>query len=168
MLKTPTPPGTAEGEAPTWTIKTPTNPIKATSQTDFITNRISHHQGSSPTSIIEAVNQLAKGAQSIMHRVSLLESENQVLRSEMHTLSRRRRVKRTHLQEGGSMIVSDGQAQRSRIEVVIKIKQERSSGGSGESSSRVTQRRCGVCHNVGHNSRTCQVVISSSEEDDDE
>jgi hypothetical protein len=167
VLKTPTPPGTSQGEGPTWTGKTPTNPIEANSQTDFITNRISRHQGSSPTSIIEAVNQLAKGTRSIMHQVSLLQSENEVLRQEMHTLSRRRRAKKLRLREGGSITVAKGQAQQPHIEVVIKIKRDTSSSGGGESSSRATRRRCGVCGNVGHNSRTCQVVISSSEEDDD-
>lgn len=85
----------------------------------------------------------------------------------MQTLSRRRRAKKIRLQEGGSMIVSDGQAQRARIEVAIKVKPETSQSGSGELLSRPTQRRCGVCHNVGHNSRTCHVVISSSEEESD-
>jgi hypothetical protein len=168
VLKTPTPPGTAQGDAASWITKTPTNTIEADSQTQLITNRISLHQGSSPTSIIEAVNQLAKGTQSVMHEVSLLRSENKVLRSEMHILSRRRRAKKARLQEGGSMVVAQGQLQRSRLEVVVEIKQERLRNGGGESSAPATRRRCGVCGNVGHNARTCQIDISSSEEEDSE
>jgi hypothetical protein len=65
------------------------------------------------------------------------------------------------------MTVAKGQAQQPYIEVVIKIKRDTSSSDGGESSSRATRRRCSVYGNVGHNSRTCQVVISSSKEDDD-
>lgn len=103
-----------------------------------------------------------------MHQVGLLRSENEMLGTKMHTLSRRRRAKKVRLQEGGSMIVAQGQQQRSRIDVVVEIKLERSQGCSGESSAQATRQRCGVCGNVGHDSRTCQGDISSSEEEDSE
>jgi hypothetical protein len=52
------------------------------------------------------------------------------------------------------MTVAKGQAQQPHIKVVIKIKRDTSLSGGSESLSRATRRRCSVCGNVGHNSRT--------------
>jgi hypothetical protein len=46
-LRTPTPP--LDQNLP-WTSKTPSNPIEATSQTEYVKKRIASHQDSSPTS----------------------------------------------------------------------------------------------------------------------
>ncbi|RKK11127.1 hypothetical protein BFJ67_g18169 [Fusarium oxysporum f. sp. cepae] len=72
-IRTPTstlPPSTS---ADPWIPKTPQNPLEANSQSELIKTRISNHQNSSPTSMINAVDQFAKGAEAIMHRVALLE-----------------------------------------------------------------------------------------------
>ncbi|KAJ6437589.1 Glycerate kinase [Purpureocillium lavendulum] len=101
-LKTPTPPGTSHGETNTWVSKTPTTATEAGSQSDFIKGRISRHQGSSPTSIIEAVEHFAKGAKGIMHRFALMETRMKMLEEENATLSKRRRAKKTRLRGGQS------------------------------------------------------------------
>lgn len=51
-LKTPTPLGTSHRLPKPWVSKTPNNPIKATSQSEYIKNRISRHQNSSLTLIL--------------------------------------------------------------------------------------------------------------------
>ncbi|KID81934.1 transposase [Metarhizium guizhouense ARSEF 977] len=102
-LRTPSP---VEGaiELPNlWVPKTPNNPIEATSQTDYIKRRISRHQGSSPTSILAAIDQVAKGACGIMHRMALLQAEIGQLREANATLSKRRRARKTRLRQGDSM-----------------------------------------------------------------
>jgi len=123
-LKTPTPPGTSHGLPEPWTSWTPNNPIKANSQTDYIRKRISHHQGSSLTSIIQAVDQFAKGTRGIMHQLALLKSEVSLLRAENNTLSRRHRARKTRLRQGGSMTLAEGQDTQAQNEVNIQIKEE--------------------------------------------
>jgi hypothetical protein len=81
-LRTPTPVlGLDELPAP-WVSKTPNNPIEATSQSDFIENQISRHQRSSPTSILDAIDQFVKGTGGIMHQIALLKPAVQILRQE--------------------------------------------------------------------------------------
>lgn len=78
-LRTPT---LIEGdpEPPTpWVSRTPNNPTEATSQSEYIKNRITQHQNSSPTSIYNVIDQFLKGAQGIMHKIALLQSENWIL-----------------------------------------------------------------------------------------
>src|SRR5580704_2618045 len=67
-LRTPTPPP----QDINWVSKTPQNSNELKSQTEHIQSRIVRHQDSSPTSIIEALSQFAKGAQIIAHSVTLL------------------------------------------------------------------------------------------------
>ena len=159
-LKTPTPPGSSHGLPEPWTSRTPNNPIEADSQTDYIRKRISRHQGSSPTSIIEAIDQFAKGTRGIMHQLALLKSENQMLRAENDTLSRRRRAKKTRLRQGRSMTLAEGQDQQAQNEVNVQIKQEGQQSQGRKPRVEINKRRCGVCGNTGHNARTCQVVLS--------
>lgn len=75
-LRTPTPVEEADELPAPWDSKTPNNPIEATPQSDFIKNRPSRHQGSSPTSILNAVDQFVTGARRIMHQIALLRSKN--------------------------------------------------------------------------------------------
>jgi hypothetical protein len=167
-LRTPTPEMGGPGATQPWVSKTPNNLVEASSQSEFIKNRVSGHQGSSPTPILVAIDQFAKGATGIMHQIALLKSEVNTLREENALLSRRRRAKKTRLREGGSMTLAEGQDLQAQNEVEVQIKQEtqRSSGRKPRTETR--PRVCGVCGKAGHNARTCQVVISSSEEEDSE
>lgn len=79
-IRTPSPILPLSTPADPWISKTPQNPLEATSQSELIKIRISNHQNSSPTSMINAVDQFAKGTKAIMHRVALLEAEVSSLR----------------------------------------------------------------------------------------
>ena len=74
-LRTPSPTNMPSEPPSPWVPKTPINPTEATSQTDYIKRRISRHQGSSPTSILTTMDQFAKGARGIMHKMALLRAE---------------------------------------------------------------------------------------------
>ena len=100
-LKTPTPPSTSSGPAPPWESKTPQNATEATSQSESIKNRVIMHQNSSPTSIFTSIDQIAKGAQKVMHRLALLEGENTTLRKTIKALSKRRKDTKLRLRQGG-------------------------------------------------------------------
>lgn len=62
------------------------------------------------------------------------------------------------------MTLAEGQdlQVQNEVEVQIKLKTQRSSGRKPRTETR--PRACGVCGKAGHNARTCQVVISLSEE----
>jgi hypothetical protein len=164
-LRTPTPENQDSAVTQAWVSKTPNNPTEATSQSTFIKNRVSGHQGSSPTPILEAIDQFTKGATGIMHQIALLKSEVKILREENALLSRRRRVKKKQLREGGSMTLQEGHHLESRSRIEVVIKQETQNNGTSRRRVEKGPRRCGTCGNAGHNARTCQIVVSSSEEE---
>jgi hypothetical protein len=161
-LQTPTPiVGVDELPVPC-VSKMPNNPIEATSQSDFIKNRISIYQGSFPTSILDAVDQFAKGARGIMHQIALLKSEVQILREENETLSRRQNVKKKRLRQGGRLALRQGQDMQGQNDVDVQLQEESRGNGRRKRKARTEQRRCGVCGRAGHNARSCQIEVAVS------
>ncbi|KAM9874243.1 transposase [Verticillium dahliae] len=155
--RTPTPEeGVPEALAP-WVSKTPNNPTEASSQSNFIKCRIAHHQNSSPTSIFEAVDHLAKGSRGIMHKMALMQSEIMILRAANETLSRRRRAKKTRLRQGGSLTLAEGQDIQTQRDVEVQIKEETRRSSGQQQRTKPKERRCGTCGQPGHNARTCQI-----------
>jgi hypothetical protein len=152
-------PSTAQSRpqsARSWQPQTPSNATEATSQSIWVKKRLSQHQGSSPTPIIDAIDKFAKGSVAIIHEVALLRARVTELESANERLSKRQRLKKKRLQLGGSISVQ---------EAMDKIGDN--SGGSdlggnscgnegGEESDRKPLRRCGKCGETGHNARTCQ------------
>jgi hypothetical protein len=153
-------PSTAQSRpqsAKSWQPQTPSNATEATNQSTFIKNRVSQHQGSSPTPIFDAVDQFAKGSVAIMHEVALLRARNTELELANERLSKRQRLKKKRLQPGGSISVQEA------IDIIGGSGSGGGVGGDlggnrgGEGSDRKPLRRCGNCGETGHNSRTCQV-----------
>lgn len=106
--RTPTP-VEEDSQAPSpWDPRTPRNATEATSQSKFIGNRITRHQDSSPTSTLDAVDQIVRGTQGVMHEMVFLKSETKNLREEVEVLSRRRRTTKRRLQKGGSLSLAAG------------------------------------------------------------
>ena len=167
-LKTPTPPSSRLGTAQPWVSQTPNNPTEAMSQSTFIKTRISRHQNSSPTSIYTAIDQFTKGASQIMHQLALLKAENQNLRQANEVLSKRRRAKKTRLQQGGSLSQRVAQELQDERDVVQQVEQEIRASSSWKPREETRARRCGKCGGTKHNARTCQIVIDTSEEEDSE
>jgi hypothetical protein len=165
-LKTPTPTTSRSGTAEPWVSQTPNNPIEATSQTTFIKNRIACHNNSSPTSIYEAVDQFAKGTSKIMHKLALMQSEVQILRQANEELSKRRRAKKTHLRQGGSLSQQEAEDLQDERDIIQQLKQETRASSGRKLREGTRARRCGNCGETGHNARTCQIVIETSEEED--
>ncbi|KID96092.1 transposase, partial [Metarhizium majus ARSEF 297] len=155
-LQTPSPVEEAVELPQPWVPKTPNNPTEATSQTDYIKRRIRHHQGSSPTSILSAVDQITKGTCGIMHKMALLKAENE----------QRRRARRTRLRQGGSMTIDEGQALQDQNDVDEQITQEDRQTRRRKPRAEARGRRCGVCGKTGHNARTCQINVETSNEED--
>jgi hypothetical protein len=112
--------------------------------------------------MINAVDQFAKGAKAIMHRVALLEAEVSSLRKANEALSKRRRAKRARVRLGGSLTVQDAQDLLAKKAADDKTPQERQQNGSYAGSARSKSRRCGTCGKAGHNARTCPETAESS------
>jgi hypothetical protein len=163
QLRTPTPTGPPVASADPWVSKTPQNPLEADSQTGLIKTRISNHQNSSPTSMLNAVDQFAKGAKAMMHQVALLRAENSSLRKANEALSKRRRAKKTRVRLGGSLTVQDAEDLLSQKDVDEQIMQENRQGDGCAGGARTKARCCGVCGKPGHNARTCQETVESSD-----
>jgi len=98
-----------------------------------------------------------------MHKTALLEAEVQDLREANATHSRKKRVKRTRLQDSGKMTVGTGQSQIDQIDVDTQVVAESSrSRGRGRSVGPGV-RHCRTCGKAGHNSRSCREVIRVTE-----
>jgi hypothetical protein len=164
-LRTPSPVQEAIELPPPWVPKTPNNPTEASSQTDYIKRRISRHQESSPTSILAAMDQFAKGARGIMHRMALLKAENEQLRAANATLSKRRRASKTRLRQGGSITIAEGQDLQDQKEVEQQIEQDIRRSQGRKPRNEAKGRRCGTCGKSGHNARTCQITVEVSNEE---
>jgi hypothetical protein len=106
-LRTPTPTRPPPADADPWVSRTPCNPADAVSQSNFVRNKIARHQGSSPTTIFSAVKQLVTGTERIAHQMTLLKDRVQTLEDANKALSKRRRAKRTRLQDRGSLTVDN-------------------------------------------------------------
>lgn len=155
-LRTLTPTRPPPVAADPWVSRTPKNPLEAYSQSEFIKSRVANHQNSSPTSIYQAVDQIVKGAQSMMHSVALLRDRVATLEEANHTLSKRRRAKRTRIRQGGSLTIQDGQDLLDQRTVDEQIHQEIRQSGGRRARTESKQRRCGTCGKTGHNARTCR------------
>ena len=162
-LRTPTPLNSRASTPQPWVFQTPHNPREATSQSTLIKTRIANHQNSSPTSMLAAVDQLAKGTMAVMHQVALLQSEVSSLRKANEALSKRRRAKKTRVRLGGSLAVQDAHDLLDQKAVGGEAVQETQPDSGGIGGVRTKVRCCGVCGKPGHNARTCQEVAESSD-----
>ena len=165
QLRTPTPVEEEDGPLASWVSRTPKTVLEAQSLSQYLESRIRRHQSSSPESILEALKSLSKGTEAVMHNMTLLRAEVQDLRQANETLSRRRRAKRTRLQDRGNMTIEEGRNQIDQMDVDTQIVAESSRRSGQGTSARPRVRRCGTCGKTGHNARTCQEGIQASGEE---
>jgi hypothetical protein len=97
-----------------------------------------------------------------IQKTALVEAENRELREANDMLSRRRRAKRTRLQNRGRMLIQEGQGLIDQIDVSMQVLAESSRSGGQGSSGQPRVRRCRTCGKTGHNTRTCQEGIEAS------
>jgi len=163
-LRTPTPISSRPGTASTYNPRTPSNPQQTVRHSTFLKRRISTHQGSSPTPILNAVDQMAKGMQVMANQMTLMREELHTLREANQALAKRRRAKRTRVQLGGALTIEESQAlQDEKDKGKRPATDEGENGGPSKRRARGS-RRCGNCGNTGHNSRTCGIVIELGSE----
>lgn len=164
-IRTPILTGPPSGDANPWVPQTPHTATEVVSQSQFVRDRIINHQGSSPTTTFEAVKQLAKGTEAIAHEMTLLRAELHTLQDANKALAKRRRTKRTRLQEGGTLTVEDAQVLIAAKDSSGQKKRKTVDKGGQSEAGPATVRCCGRCGKTGHNVRTCLVVEELSDED---
>lgn len=147
-----------------WESRRPKNTVEVGSQSAYLRERIRRHVDSSPTSIIESLEQLSKGAAMMAHTLVLMKDQVAQLQSANKAATRRRAYKRQRVQRDGALTVSEG----ARLTVL----REFGARGNGEREGRrahadggePSQRRCKQCGETGHNLRTFRQQVDIPEE----
>jgi hypothetical protein len=162
------PPNSRPNTAKTWTLKTLSTAYETSKNSITLKRKISIHQDSSPTHIFEVVDLVTKGLSKLTHRMVLFEAENKELRTANERQSKRRKIKRTRLQEGGSLSLQEAEDIIAEREVGAQLKEETRRGSGRTNVGELCVRHCSNCGKAGHNARTCQVVWETSDEGDSE
>jgi DDE superfamily endonuclease len=145
-LCTPTP--TQPPIVDSWTSQTPHNSTDVLAQTELVRTKITYHQRSSPTPIFEATTQLAKGTEILAYRLTLAEARISMLEKANEALGKRRRAKKSCIQQGGALSIQEAKDILSQSK---KLK------GRGSGSQAV--RCCSKCKKPGHTARKCQIDV---------
>ena len=77
-----------------WEPKTLHNILKTQSQSIYLKDRIIQHQNSSLTSLLQSIDQVAKGVANAVYKLTLLREENTALRKANDLLSQYRHMKK--------------------------------------------------------------------------
>ena len=97
-----------------------------------------------------------------------MKAENQNLRQANKVLSKYRRAKKTCLRQGRLLSQQEAQDLQDEKDVGQQVEQETKSSSSRKLREETCTRCCSNCGETGHNTRTCQIIIETSEEEDSE
>ena len=98
----------------------------------------------------------------------LLRAENKELRTANERQSKRRRTKKTRLQDGGSLSLQEATVLMAERGLGSQDYEETSRSGGRTNAGEPHIRLYSNYKKPGHNVRTCQVVCETSEESDSE
>jgi hypothetical protein len=153
-ITTPTP-SAALTEA-LWEARTPSNARELKAQSSLICERVRKHKSSSPASIIEAIDQLRKGAEVMILSAELMKERIASLEKANKAASKRRERKKKRIQKQGVLTKGAGEDILAQREADQQIAREERQGGERSGLSRQALARCKKCRETGHNSRTCK------------
>lgn len=151
-LKTPTPPPI---DIATWQSQTPSNALELSLQSDLIRARIQRHQDSSPTSIIESLDRLAKGAQTVANYATLVKAQVADLEAANRALSARKKRLKRRIQRQGTLTQTNGLDLIYQSQVDVQIQQDLHQ--NQEQSGRPPRAiyTCSGCGEQGHRINQC-------------
>lgn len=145
-----------------WAPQTPYTTQETTNQYQYIKDKVERHHSSSPTPILNAMEQLNKGMLSIMHAHTLLAAEVDGLRKANATLSKRRQAKATQLPGRTDLSIEEYHDLMAQQGVEAQLQQDiRRHGLDGEGPAKPI-RLCSKCRRPGHTKRTCQLGVNSA------
>ena len=90
-----------------------------------------------------------------MHQMVLMRDRIHTLEEANRTISKRRRAKRTFIQDGGILHLEPARDILTSKDVDGQLTQEIRANGAGGRRAKSTLRRCSKCNQTGHNVRTC-------------
>jgi hypothetical protein len=155
-LRTPTPPLSGE---PQWNPKTPTNANEIEAQSTLLRDRIQRHQGSSPTPMVEIVDQLQRGTAMLLHGQTLLAARVLQLEASNKAASERKSRKRKRIQKGGDLSKEQAEDLIAQCDVGAQIEEETRESRARTGAGKRGKRHCKRCGETGHNSRTCKKIV---------
>jgi hypothetical protein len=153
QLRTPTP--AAQPEA-LWEARTPSNVRELEAQSTLIRDRVRRHKSLSPASIIEAIDQLKKGAEVMMLLAELMRDRITSLERANEAATKRRQREKKRIQKRGALTKGEGENILAQKEADQQIEGEQLQGRERLGLGRKTLARCKRCRETGHNSRTCK------------
>ena len=89
------------------------------------------------------------------HELILLRAGNRELRAANEAQSKRRRAKKSRLQQGGSLSIQEAEDLVAEKKVGEQLNEEIRRGDRYVDRAEPRARRCGTCGKTGHNARTC-------------
>ncbi|KAL1958248.1 hypothetical protein VTO42DRAFT_4756 [Malbranchea cinnamomea] len=144
-MSTPTPPETSHSSQASWVTATPHNLRELEWQTENVVKYIKRRTQSPPSPTNQALRQLVKGYQMIMHRMALLEEEIKELRAANAKQKRKRERGRTFIAQEGALRVEEGLDRVQRIN-----EQEREVEEASDTQPRKRAApRCSMCNTIG-------------------
>jgi hypothetical protein len=152
-VRTPTPPLLGELQ---WNPKTPTNADEIEAQSTLLRDRIRKHQGSSPTPMVEIVDQLQRGTAMLLHGQTLLAARVLQLEASNKAASERKSRKRKRIQKGGDLSKEEAEDLIAQCDVEAQVKGESREGRVRTGTGKRGKGHCRLCGETGHNSRTCK------------
>jgi hypothetical protein len=102
----------------------------------------------------------------IIHEVALLWSRITELEEANERLSKRYKAKKTRLQKGGSLSIQEAEDLVAQTIISGQQSDKIHRSGGQDQGAQLCIRRCGTCGETGHNTRTCQIVVETFEEED--
>jgi hypothetical protein len=148
----PTPPPI---EASIWQSKTPSNTLELGLQSDLIKGRIQRHQDSSPTSIIESLDRLTRGAQSVANYATLIKAQVADLEQANRVLAARKKRRKQRIQKQGILSQADGYNLIHQIQVDNQLRQEIQQSRPQVVGTVRRQYCCSGCGELGHRINQC-------------
>ncbi|KAL1981882.1 hypothetical protein VTN96DRAFT_2069 [Rasamsonia emersonii] len=156
QMKTPTPPGTSQGNPQTpWVSETPHNIEELQLQSETIKALLKCRTHSPPSPTDRALNQLIKGCQMAMHSAVILARENQELRAANEKQKQKRIRSTAQVSQGGILTIQEGQR---RTETIQKDAPEVVEASSSQPKTRAPSR-CSVCKSYEHTAVPTEFLI---------
>ena len=109
-----------------------------------------------PASVIEAINQLKKGAEVMMLSAELMRDRITSLERANEAATMRRQRKKKQIQKQKTLKKGEGEDILAQKEADQQIEHEQRQDGERSGLSRQALARCKRCRETGHNSYTCK------------
>jgi hypothetical protein len=140
-----------------WNPRTPSNALEIEAQSTMIKNCIQTHAGSSPTALINMVQQMQKGAEMMLHNGTLLAAQLLHQEAVATSATERKSRKRKRIQKGGTLSKEEADDIIARREALALAAAERREERHVAGAARQCVQVCTACRNPGHNRRTCTI-----------